>query len=145
MSSELVKKYSNGEITVVWKPGTCIHSEKCWRGLAGVFNPKGKPWINLEGATTDEIIAQVDQCPSGALSWYRNEEGDKPTEKTSSAGEISVDIVPNGPIRIHGDFPLNHSDGTTEPRAKITALCRCGESKNKPFCDGTHKQIGFTG
>lgn len=66
------KHYSNGEITVVWKPDVCIHSGMCWRGLLQVFDPRKRPWINLEGADTEAIIAQVEKCPSGALSWYRN-------------------------------------------------------------------------
>ena len=68
------KKYSNNEITVVWKPKDCIHSTLCWKGLLGVFNPKERPWIKMNGATTDRIIEQVRKCPSGALSYYLNKD-----------------------------------------------------------------------
>ena len=70
---QITKKYSNGEVTVVWKPDTCIHSAICFKGLSGVFDPRKRPWITLEGATTNEIIEQVKKCPSGALSFYMNE------------------------------------------------------------------------
>jgi uncharacterized Fe-S cluster protein YjdI len=60
--------YSNGDITVVWKPGRCIHSGNCVKGLPSVFRSKEKPWIDLTGATSDEIVKQVAMCPSGALS-----------------------------------------------------------------------------
>ena len=70
---DITKKYDNGEITVVWKPGVCIHSARCAKGLPAVFNPAEKPWINVKGADTEAIINQVNQCPSGALSWFRNE------------------------------------------------------------------------
>jgi uncharacterized Fe-S cluster protein YjdI len=137
MSANISKEYTNGEITVVWKPNTCIHSEKCWRGLPGVFNPKSKPWIQVEGATTEELIAQVEKCPSGALTWYRNSEGKQKPESS----EVKIEVFPNGPVRIHGDVEITHSNGAVEQRAKITALCRCGHSANKPYCDGTHKKI----
>jgi uncharacterized Fe-S cluster protein YjdI len=65
-------KYTNGEVTVVWKPNTCMHSAVCWKGLIEVFNPKEKPWIKMDGATTEIIIEQVKKCPSGALSYYMN-------------------------------------------------------------------------
>lgn len=65
--SEIVKHYSNGEVTVVWRPGVCAHSENCWRGLASVFDPGKKPWIDVTAADTESIIAQVNKCPSGAL------------------------------------------------------------------------------
>jgi uncharacterized Fe-S cluster protein YjdI len=71
--SESQKTYSNGEITVIWKPGVCIHSGKCVQGLGEVFNVSARPWINIGGASTDRIIKQVEQCPSGALSYVRNE------------------------------------------------------------------------
>ena len=66
---EMVKEYSKGELTVVWKPETCSHSTKCWKGLIQVFNPKNRPWIDMDGADTDTIKAQIDRCPSGALSY----------------------------------------------------------------------------
>jgi len=66
------KKYSNGEITVTWEPGVCQHSARCWKGLINVFNPQKKPWINMEGDTSERIIEQVKKCPSGALSYLQN-------------------------------------------------------------------------
>ena len=75
--SDSDKTYTNGEITVVWKPGVCIHSEKCVRGLGEVFNVHAHPWINIAGSSSDRIIQQVDQCPSGALSYFRNEKTSK--------------------------------------------------------------------
>jgi uncharacterized Fe-S cluster protein YjdI len=71
--SESEKAYSNGKITVIWKPGICIHSGKCVQGLREVFNVSARPWINIDGASTDRIVKQVQQCPSGALSYIRNE------------------------------------------------------------------------
>lgn len=67
-------KYSNGEVTIVWQPHLCIHSGNCSRGLPEVFKPREKPWITPEGSTTDKIIQQVKKCPSGALSYFMNEE-----------------------------------------------------------------------
>jgi uncharacterized Fe-S cluster protein YjdI len=66
-------KYSNGEVTIVWKPGLCIHSGNCARGLPDVFKPREKPWINANGANTEKIIEQVKKCPSEALSFFMNE------------------------------------------------------------------------
>ena len=71
---ETNKEYTNGEVTIVWKPQLCAHSAICARGLPGVFKPKEKPWIHPHGATSEEIIAQVSKCPSGALSGYYNNE-----------------------------------------------------------------------
>lgn len=75
--SESEKPFSNGEITVVWKPGVCLHSAKCVQGLGEVFNVKTRPWINMDGSSTERIIQQVVQCPSGALSYFRNEKSSK--------------------------------------------------------------------
>lgn len=66
--SQKTHHYSNGDITVIWKPDTCIHSGICFKGLPGVFDPRRKPWIEMDQATTDQIIEQVKKCPSGALS-----------------------------------------------------------------------------
>jgi uncharacterized Fe-S cluster protein YjdI len=69
---DIVKRYSNGEVTVIWQPSLCIHSGICFRGLPKVFDPRRRPWVVLEGTETDAIVAQVERCPSGALSYERS-------------------------------------------------------------------------
>ena len=71
--------YSNGEVTIAWKPELCIHSGNCARGLPEVFKPKERPWISPEASTTEKIIEQVKKCPSGALSYFMNEEKNSTT------------------------------------------------------------------
>ncbi len=77
MSKDVKLEYSNGEITVVWQSGLCIHSGNCVKGLPAVFQPKDRPWVKMENASTDAIAEQVNQCPSGALSFYKNSEKPK--------------------------------------------------------------------
>ncbi len=82
--TDITKKYTNGEVTVVWKPACCIHSKNCWNDVTGmphVFNPFKRPWIKIDADTTEEIINQVKQCPSGALTHYMN--GEKEAKKTT--------------------------------------------------------------
>lgn len=67
---EKEKEYSNGEVTIVWKAELCTHSANCAKGLPKVFQPKEKPWIKPNEATSEEIINQVNKCPSEALSYY---------------------------------------------------------------------------
>lgn len=62
-----MKNYQKEDVKVTWESEKCIHSGVCARGLSSVFRPKERPWINVDGATKDEIIAQVKKCPSGAL------------------------------------------------------------------------------
>ena len=66
--NNLTKEYSNGDITVVWQSGKCIHSGNCVRNLSSVFQPKEQPWVKIDNATSTEIVAAVSKCPSGALS-----------------------------------------------------------------------------
>lgn len=70
----MTKKYSNGEITIVWKPELCTHSGVCVKTLPRVYHPKESPWVQIENATSEELMAQVKMCPSGALSFYLNKE-----------------------------------------------------------------------
>lgn len=71
--NNLKKEYTNGEVTVVWQSGKCIHSGICFRNNPDVFQPKEKPWIKIDGSSTEKIIETVQKCPSGALSFYKNE------------------------------------------------------------------------
>ena len=72
-SNNLKKEYTNGEVTVVWQSEKCIHSANCVRNNPDVFQPKEKPWIKIDGSSTDKIIETVQNCPSGALTFYKNE------------------------------------------------------------------------
>lgn len=72
MEKEPSINYKNNDITVIWKPKTYIHSKKCWKELGDVFKPQEKPWVKMDGASTERIIQQVDCCPSGALSYIKN-------------------------------------------------------------------------
>ncbi len=137
------KKYSNKDITVVWKPNACIHSALCWHGLLEVFDPRKKPWINLEAADTERIIAQIEKCPSGALSWVKNEAGEPSVEQVEV--ETIVETIPNGPLMVYGNIAVKDAAGNETHKNKVTAFCRCGASGNKPYCDGTHQKIGFEG
>lgn len=139
----ITKKYTNGEVTVVWKPDLCIHSENCFHGLPQVFDPRNKPWVNVQGASTETIVQQIKKCPSGALSYFLDEEKRVGSDQTHA--ETMVEISPNGPLLVHGNLIVKSPDGSVVKREKLTALCRCGGSGNKPFCDGSHKRINFEG
>ena len=148
MSKETFK-YTNGEVTVVWKPKVCIHSTLCWKGLIEVFNPKEKPWIRMDGAPTWRIIEQVRKCPSGALSYFLNAEAvDNETKDkivAESASIMKIEVSANGPYRINTECLILYSNGREEIKTGKVSLCRCGASANKPYCDGSHHRIGFEG
>lgn len=135
------KEYSNGELTIVWKPDLCIHSGICVEGLGAVFQPKEKPWIKIDAAATEALVKQVKACPSGALSHYMN--GEAP--HASQTLETKVEVLEDGPLLVYGTLKVKHSDGTEDKKNKTTAFCRCGASQNKPYCDGAHVGKGFRG
>ena len=142
--SRITKKYTNGEVTIVWKPARCIHSTKCFNGLPAVFDPAKRPWVNADSASTKEIIRQVSECPSTALSYYLNSDGEEVTEENIEIDTV-VEAKPNGPLFVYGNITVKKPDGTMEKRSNVTAFCRCGNSQNKPFCDGSHVKAEFKG
>src|SRR6187402_2245135 len=97
----VTKHYSNGEVTIVWKSEQCIHSKLCWTNLNAVFNPSERPWIKPNGADTTTIVEQVKKCPSGALSYFMNNEVDVSTVKVDV--ETIVEATPNGPLLVYGN------------------------------------------
>lgn len=139
---EIIKEYTNGDLTVVWKPQKCIHAAVCVSMLPEVYDPKKKPWIVAENASVDELKAQINKCPSAALTYKMKNE-----EKENLKPEIMTKIAvnQNGPLLVHGDIELTNADGTTEIKTRVTAFCRCGASGNKPYCDGEHNKIEFKG
>jgi uncharacterized Fe-S cluster protein YjdI len=138
---EKVKEYTNGDVTVVWKPESCIHSAICIGGLPKVFQPKEKPWIMIEAASTGDLVEQVKKCPSGALSYYMND-----SKKSDLKDQTTrIEVLENGPLLVHGTINLTLNDGSEEAKTRTTAFCRCGLSNNKPYCDGTHSKENFVG
>jgi len=136
----LMKEYATDEIVVEWEPRLCSHSQNCVRSLPQVFDDGRRPWVKVDAATADEVEAAVGLCPSGALRARRVgaqvAKQEQPLELRASA---------NGPLLITGGVRILDADGTVLYEGEKAALCRCGGSSNKPFCDGTHKTNGFTG
>lgn len=142
MSKETVKEYTNGDLTVVWKPKKCIHAEICVKTLPQVYDPKARPWIQPEHATIEALQAQIDQCPSGALTYRMKGE----TQAEATAEHVTqLAVMQNGPLIVDGELQITDANGNTTRREGKTALCRCGHSQNKPYCDGAHARIGFEG
>lgn len=143
------RKYTNGEITVFWQPKKCIHATTCYRELIEVFNPRKRPWVNMDGAPTDDIIRVVKLCPTQALSFKYNKdiEAEKYVEPDTLPRVIDAEarVMEDGPLVLKGGFVLYDTDGKVLRQLKMTSLCRCGASIDLPYCDGTHRKIGYTG
>jgi uncharacterized Fe-S cluster protein YjdI len=131
--------YSNDRIAVHWNPGRCVHSERCMHGLPQVFQASARPWVQVNAATADEIAAVVARCPSGALHVERLDGG--PAEEAHDP--TTVEPQPNGPLYISGHVRILDASGALIREDTRVALCRCGQSRNKPFCDGSHEAAGF--
>lgn len=136
---DITKHYTNGDITIVWKPKLCIHAAECVKALPNVYKPKEKPWITPESATTEELKIQINKCPSGALSYILNEK----LVSENAGTRTEIEVKPKGPLVVKGAISITLADGTIETRETSTSFCRCGSSANKPFCDGTHRAISF--
>ncbi|MCB0215969.1 MAG: (4Fe-4S)-binding protein [Chloroflexi bacterium] len=141
-ADERVLPYTNGEIVVYWKPGRCIHSARCVAGLPAVFDPQRRPWIRLDKAETEAVVATVERCPSGALSWRAvglAAEGARPDRPEAA---LEIQPLPDGPLLVTGAVRLVDEAGESQVLTRTT-LCRCGASGRKPFCDGSHVRVGF--
>lgn len=151
MDKEIVKQYTNGELTIVWKPAACIHSKNCWNAVTGmpqVFDPRKRPWIEMAGGPSSaEIAEQVRKCPSGALSSFYNNAtaADSNPAPPANTGSIRIRVLPNGPLLVQGQCEVEDAEGNAVLKTDGTAFCRCGFSANKPYCDGSHHAKGFVG
>jgi uncharacterized Fe-S cluster protein YjdI len=143
-----VKEFSNGEVTVYWRANLCIHSANCLMGMPRVFNTKRKPWINVTGADSKEIMKTVDSCPSRALTYLKSTSftiRKKRKVKPKAPKFAKVQILKNGPALVTGNFIIRDSNKKKiKISSPVAALCRCGASRKKPFCDGSHLSVGFT-
>ncbi len=130
------ENYQGKKITIHDNRSICAHAGRCTDGLAAVFRLKEEPWIHADAASADEIIATIQKCPSGALSYSVDN-----VEHGERDGEPTIFVAPNGPYVVSGGPDLVDTTRAEGAAKKHFTLCRCGGSKNKPFCDGTHWQI----
>jgi uncharacterized Fe-S cluster protein YjdI/CDGSH-type Zn-finger protein len=132
------RTYRGTDLEVSFDSDLCIHATECVRRLPAVFDRDRRPWILADNAPADEVSRVVEHCPTGALQYRRldGQLGEQPAAATM------VTPVEDGPLAIRGDLVVRHEDGTLV-RLPRGALCRCGQSKNKPFCDNSHVQAGF--
>lgn len=129
------RAYTAPDITVYYNRERCIHYAACVRGLPQVFDTDQKPWIQPANASAEQVAEVVRHCPTGALHYVlRGGPAEQPEPTT-------VDVRQNGPNFLRGDLTIETPQG--EVRDTRAALCRCGQSKNKPFCDGSHREVGF--
>jgi uncharacterized Fe-S cluster protein YjdI/CDGSH-type Zn-finger protein len=131
--------YSGKNVEVSFDLDVCIHVGACLAGLPGVFELHRRRWIDPDNADPDVVARVVESCPSGALQYHRLDGG--PDENPPTPTQITP--LRNGPLLVHGPVQVTHGDGTTEAFPRAT-LCRCGLSKNKPFCDNSHLSSDFT-
>jgi CDGSH-type Zn-finger protein/ferredoxin len=132
--------YRGRRITLHDNRSICSHAGHCTDGLPSVFKYGAEPWIDVDGAAAEAIIEAVRNCPSGALS-YSIDDIPPPEEPR----EPVITITKDGPYAVAGDVELIGGRWAHGASSRRYTLCRCGGSKNKPFCDGTHWSIGFKG
>ena len=130
--------YTGSQITLHDNRGICSHAGLCTDGQPSVFRMKQEPWIDPDGAAQAEVIAVVRSCPSGALSYSVDD-----IEHRDQEGDPAILVSRNGPYLITGGADLADTPGGEGASREHYALCRCGASKNKPFCDGTHWSVEF--
>lgn len=136
-------KYTSEEITISYDPKICIHAAECVNGLPSVFDPQKKPWVNVTGANSSEIIEVINKCPSGALEYELIDINSKIEKEDNIMEKTKITIIPDGPLMIEGNLSVKKMSGEDVKEGEKLFLCRCGHSLNKPFCDGAHKKAEF--
>ena len=133
------RQYEGEGIRVTYDASLCIHAAECVRGLPSVFDHKRRPWIDAGSAPADELAVVIRRCPTGALTYERLDGGREEEPRTTN----ELLVVPDGPIHARGDLVILDAERQVIGRVTRAAFCRCGASRNKPWCDGRHTDIGF--
>ena len=135
----MVKEYANESVVVTWDAQRCIHTGICTAGLPAVFDVARRPWIQLDGADADAVLQLVRRCPTGALRARRVDAGPEPPP----ADAVTIRAMRNGPLYVEGPVRVVGPDGATVTAEDRLALCRCGATRRPPFCDNSHRAIGY--
>jgi CDGSH-type Zn-finger protein len=130
--------YRGKKITIYDDRAICAHSARCTDNLAAVFKYGSEPWIDPDGGSVEAIIDAVRKCPSGALSYAIGD-----TEAPAQQRAPGITVSKDGPYAVVGAIALTGQAADSLASVECYTLCRCGASKNKPFCDGSHWNAGF--
>jgi CDGSH-type Zn-finger protein/ferredoxin len=133
------QNYVGKGVTIHDNRSICSHAGFCTDRLASVFRMKTEPWIDPDGARIEEIIEAVKRCPSGALSYSIDG-----VEHRDQDRDPMITVSKDGPYLVTGGVELEDESRAEGASEEHYTLCRCGASKNKPFCDGTHWYVKFT-
>ena len=139
MSEKKVFNYDGAQADVHWDGRLCIHIGECGRAPNDLFVGGRQPWCQPDQASPDEVAEVVNRCPTGALTYLRKDGG----EVEAADAENVVSVMYNGPLYVRGDLEVEGASGDMPGVRFRAALCRCGQSKNKPFCDNSHEDAGF--
>jgi CDGSH-type Zn-finger protein/uncharacterized Fe-S cluster protein YjdI len=139
MSSKDVVEYQGDDAVVTWNGKLCIHIGECGRAKGDLFIGGRQPWCNPDLASNDEVEEVVERCPTGALSVTLA--GGSYAETPDP--DNTVQVAYNGPLFMRGELDIADAPDDVTGLQFRAALCRCGASKNKPFCDNSHEEIDF--
>lgn len=136
--SRRVRRYESDDVVVEYDVRRCIHSAECVRGLPDVFDPDRVPWIDASAADADAIARVVERCPTGALHYRRTDGGADEEPDAENVARVGAD----GPVYVRGRIRIELPGGEVIEETRV-AFCRCGASRDKPFCDGSHEEQAF--
>jgi len=137
--SDKTVEYPGEQVNVQWDGRLCIHVGECGRAKGELFVNGRNPWCQPDVAENKEVADIIARCPTGALS-YHTIDG---SGQESASPENSIHVTHNGPLYVRGDLGIEGAPTEAPGLAFRAALCRCGQSKNKPFCDNSHVEAGF--
>ena len=139
MSKTTIFEYKGNSETVTWDRRLCIHVGECGRAKGDLFVNGRDPWCDPNLADRSDTAAVVARCPTGALA-VQDSDGLLVEEAPS---ENTVTVSNDGPLYVTGDLNVDGAADDMHSVSRRAALCRCGASKNKPFCDNSHRDIAF--
>ena len=139
MSKSERVEYPGDSVVVNWEGDLCIHIGECGRAKGDLFIGGRKPWCDPNLSSDDEVEEICERCPTGALS-AQFEDG---SHVETADAENTVHVAYNGPLFVRGDLAIDGAPQDAPGLNYRAALCRCGASKNKPYCDNSHESIGF--
>ncbi len=136
LEDEIIQEYQAEKIKVTFNRSICAGAAACVRGFPQIYKSASVDWINPDGGSVDDVINSIKACPSGALSYEID------SHKILESYEIEkFEIIKNGPINIKGKVELKNVEWSSFANKEKFTLCRCGASKNKPFCDYSHASL----